>query len=112
MARILWLPGVFLFILSCGCAMFSAWKSIPPPGGCDQCHTIPINSQWTVAYKTPILSDERNRDFFQTPEYNQRPSDQPVSSLETRKVEDQKCFACHKSPDTAHKSRMGRYHHM
>jgi len=65
-----------------------------------------------MAYKPPILSDERNRDYFQTPEYNARPSDQPVSSLETRKVEDQKCFACHKSPDAAHKGRMGRYHHM
>lgn len=91
--------------------MFNAWKAIPPPGGCDQCHTLPISSQWQVAYKAPILSDERNRDYFQTPEYNRPSGDRPLSPLETRKVEEQKCFDCHKAPNASHKGRMGRYHH-
>ncbi len=111
MPRILYMPCILIMFLICGCAMFTAWKAIPPPGGCDQCHTVPINSKWTMAYKAPILSDERNRDYFQRPEYTMPPSARPSSQLETRKVEDQKCFACHKAPDAAHKERMGRYHH-
>jgi len=100
-----------VLLLLCGCAMFQAWQEIPPPGGCDQCHTLPISSNWQVAYKAPILSDERGRDFFKTPEYNMPKGDQPSSSLEIRKVEELKCFECHKAPNTAHRERMGRFHH-
>jgi hypothetical protein len=64
-----------------------------------------------LAYKAPILSDERNRTYFQTPEYNMPRADQPESSLEVRKLEDQKCFECHKAPNAAHKGRMGHFHH-
>ena len=53
-------PLLFVVLmLSSGCAMFSAWKTIPPPGGCDQCHTVPISANWQVVYKAPILSDEQ-----------------------------------------------------
>lgn len=100
-----------IFLSLCGCAMFSAWQSIPPPGGCDQCHTLPIGTNWQVAYKAPILSDERNRDYFKTTEYNMPKTDQPSSSLEVRKIEELKCFECHKAPNAAHKSRTGRFHH-
>jgi hypothetical protein len=100
-----------ILILFCGCAMFSAWQSIPPPGGCDQCHTLPINANWKVAYQAPILNDERNRDYFKTSEYNMPKPDQPSSSLEVRKVQEQKCFECHKAPNASHKGRMGRFHH-
>jgi len=100
-----------LFLFVSGCAMFTAWQSIPPPGGCDQCHTLAISTNWQVAYKVAILSDERNRDFFKTPEYNMPKSDQPSSSLEVRKVEELKCFECHKAPNAAHRGRMGRFHH-
>jgi hypothetical protein len=101
--------AVSLFI--CGCAMFSAWREIPPPGGCDKCHTLPINANWHVAYNAPILSDERGKDYFKTSEYNMPRKDQPSSSLEIRKVEEQKCFECHKAPNAAHRGRMGRFHH-
>ena len=93
------------------CAMFTAWKSIPPPGGCDQCHTTPIGANWQVAYKAPILTDERNREYFQTPEYNMPKQDRPSSVLDLRKVEELKCFECHKSPSPAHSGRTGRFHH-
>jgi hypothetical protein len=98
-------------LLICGCAMFTAWREIPPPGGCDKCHTLPINANWYVAYNAPILSDERGRDYFKTTEYNMPRTDQPSSSLEVRKVEEQQCFKCHKAPDAAHKRRMGSFHH-
>jgi hypothetical protein len=98
-------------VMLCGCAMFSAWQEIPPPGGCDQCHTLPINADWAVAYKAAILSDERNRDYFKTPEYNMPRTGQPASSLEVRKVAEQKCFDCHKAPNFSHKGRMGSFHH-
>jgi hypothetical protein len=94
-----------------GCAMFSSWKSIPPPGGCDQCHTVAINNNWQVAYQVPILSDEKNREYFQTEQYTMPKIGQLSSSLELRKVEELKCFECHKSPNTAHKGRIGRFHH-
>ncbi len=100
----------FLVVLA-GCAMFTSWKAIPPPGGCDQCHTLPLNNNWTVAYKAPILSDERNREYFQTEKYSMPNTSKPTSSIEVRKLTDEKCFDCHKAPNIAHKGRMGRYHH-
>jgi hypothetical protein len=111
MPKTFWLFCVISIFLICGCAMFRSWQAIPPPGGCDQCHTLPISANWQLAYTPPILTDERNRDYFQTPEYNMARTDQPASSLERRKVEDQKCFDCHKAPNAAHKGRTGRYHH-
>jgi hypothetical protein len=91
--------------------MFQAWKTIPPPGGCDQCHTVPISANWQVAYKPPMLTDERNREYFQTSEYTMPKTDQPASALELRKVQDLKCFDCHKAPNAAHLGREGRFHH-
>ena len=112
MAKSLMYSCIFtVFLLLCGCAMFTAWQAIPPPGGCEQCHAVPINSNWKMVYRAPILHDERNRDYFQTTEYNMPKADQPASSLELRKVNDLKCFDCHKSPDEAHKGRKGSYHH-
>ncbi len=110
MPKIFW-RSCFITLFICGCAMFRSWQSIPPPGGCDQCHRIPISADWQMVYKAPILSDERNRDYFVTPEYNMPRTDQPSSSLELRKVEDLRCFDCHKSPNIAHKGRTGHYHH-
>ena len=43
-----------------GCAMFGAWKSIPPPGGCDQCHTVAISANWEVATGRPRFQTSRN----------------------------------------------------
>lgn len=105
--------GIFLCctIYVSGCAMFTAWKNIPPPGGCDECHTAAISNDWKVSYQAPILTDERGREAFQTAEYNQRRTGKPDSSLQLRKTEDTKCFDCHKSPDSMHKDRAGRFHH-
>lgn len=106
------MPLILLF--ASGCAMFSAWKSIPPPGGCDRCHTVPINTNWQLAYKAPTLTNERHADraYFQTSEYTmlQQP-DKPTSSLDIQKVEDQRCFDCHRTPTPAHRERAGKYHH-
>lgn len=94
-----------------GCAMFQAWKSIPAPGGCDQCHTVPISNNWKVTYRAANLTDERNRNYFQTEAYTMQRQEQGKSPLEQRKVEELRCFECHKSPNEAHKGRMGRFHH-
>ncbi|NMC72813.1 MAG: cytochrome C [Geobacteraceae bacterium] len=98
-------------LLAVGCAMLSAWRAIPPPGGCDQCHTVPISSNWQVAYQAPILSDEKGRPYFQTEKYNLPATEKPASSLVVRKGEDENCFECHRAPTPAHKGRMGRFHH-
>ncbi len=105
---------VFLSLVVCllpGCAMFRAWKSIPPPGGCDQCHTVPISNNWQLTYHAATINDERDRLSFQTEEYNMPKGSKPASSLELKKEEDQACFDCHRSPNLKHKERKGRYHH-
>jgi len=105
---------LLLTILCCllsSCAMFKAWKSIPPPGGCDQCHNLAISANWQVSYKAVTLNDERDRLSFQTDQYTMPQSSKPASSLEIRKEQDQLCFDCHKSPDAKHMGRKGRYHH-
>ena len=85
-----------LFTLLVGCVMFKSWQAIPPPGGCDQCHSTPIANNWTVAYQAPTLTNERdNKQSFQTERYNMPDKARPASSLEIRKVKDTKCFACH-----------------
>jgi hypothetical protein len=94
-----------------GCAMFTSWKSIPPPGGCDQCHTVAISTNWKVMYQVASISDERGRLSFQTPEYNQAPVGGQQSPLEAKKVAEKACFECHKAPTQAHKERKGRFHH-
>ena len=94
-----------------GCSMFTTWKSIPPPGGCDQCHTVAISTNWQIAYQSAVVSDERGRQYFQTPEYNLALKGKQQSSLDTKKVEQMPCFDCHKSPTPAHRERKGRFHH-
>ena len=104
------LLSVFL-LMSSGCAMFTSWKSIPPPGGCDQCHTIPISSNWQVAYKAPNLSDERDKLSFQTEQDTMPQPAKPASSLDLRKLEEQPCFDCHRAPNAHHRGRKGSFHH-
>jgi hypothetical protein len=94
-----------------GCTMFSAWKSIPPPGGCDQCHTVQISTNWQISYQPAMVADERGRQYFQTPEYNLALKGKQESPLESKKVEELACFECHKSPTPAHRERKGRFHH-
>ncbi|MBT1070750.1 cytochrome C [Pelotalea chapellei] len=110
MKRVL-LLGLAAFAALEGCAMFTAWKSIPPPGGCDECHTVAISSNWQVAYKPATVADERGRQAFQTPEYNMPVLGKQESPLETKKVQELQCFECHKSPTPAHRERKGRFHH-
>jgi len=101
-----------LLLLSQGCAMFKSWKAIPPPGGCDQCHTVPISTNWTIAYRPVPLNDETGKLYFQTEAYTMSSTEQRgMSSLDLQKTEELKCFMCHKSPNQAHKERMGRFHH-
>ncbi len=107
------LKVLLLFSLLCisGCTMFTSWRSIPPPGGCDQCHTVAINNNWNVKYQTAMLTDERDREYFQTEQYTMQRTEKPESALELRKVEESQCFSCHRSPNKAHTGRKGRFHH-
>lgn len=106
-------PAILLLALALpGCGMFTAWKSIPPPGGCDQCHTTELSTNWSLAYRAPNIADERGQLAFQTPQYNTPiRGTQPSSALDLRKTEEQRCFDCHKTPTPAHKERKGRFHH-
>jgi hypothetical protein len=110
--KIYLLPCVgVLYAVLCGCAMFSSWKAIPPPGGCDQCHTVPIGNNWQVTYQAPHLTDERNREYFQSAEATMPARGRLDSSLDLRKAEDLQCFECHRAPNQQHVERKGRYHH-
>ena len=93
------------------CTMVTAWRSIPPPGGCEECHKVPISSNWQVSYRPASLTDERNREYFQTEEYTMPQGDKPASPLDRRKVEEVSCFECHNAPDAAHKQMKGKFHH-
>ena len=94
-----------------GCAMLGAWKSIPPPGGCDQCHAVPISANWQITYQAATIADERGRLAFQTPEYNRTLHNKPNSPADMKKVEELQCFECHNAPTPAHRERRGSFHH-
>ncbi len=94
-----------------GCAMFTAWKSIPPPGGCDQCHTVPISANWKVSYRAADISDERGRLPFQTSEYNQQIPGKQERPQDSKLVEERACFDCHRSPGPEHRQHKGHFHH-
>lgn len=93
------------------CKMFTAWHTIPAPGGCADCHTAPISSNWNLAYRPVTLTDERGGQSFQQPESLQPNIQKPVSPTETQKVEQLPCFDCHNAPDAAHKQLKGNFHH-
>jgi len=102
------LTPVLLTAFLVGCAMFGSWKAIPPPGGCDQCHTKQISADWKVAYSPAMLTDETGKNPWQKPESVQPPQSSPI---EQKKVTEERCFRCHKGPDRAHTEYKGRYHH-
>ncbi|MEZ4601281.1 MAG: cytochrome C [Syntrophotaleaceae bacterium] len=100
--------GLIAAILGLGCAMITSWKAIPPPGGCDQCHSLPISANWEVVYSPPILSEEMGRYTWQQETSVSSPGPSP---LEQQKVSGEPCFRCHRGPSKAHTERLGRFHH-
>jgi hypothetical protein len=108
MKKLLWilLPAVAV----CGCAMLGAWKgkTIPPPGGCDQCHSVPIFANWKATITPVTLSDEFGRESWQKETSILPPEEAPIQQ---QKVTGEPCFRCHEGPSRAHAKRLGRYHH-
>jgi hypothetical protein len=92
-----------------GCTMFTAWKTIPPPGGCDQCHQLEISANWVATYRPVQLNDETGQYSWQKPESVLGKA--VPEKLEQQKITEQRCFRCHKSPNRAHNELQGRYHH-
>ncbi|MBN1142289.1 MAG: cytochrome C [Deltaproteobacteria bacterium] len=104
-----WVTGLLaLYAAVLGCAMLGSWRAIPPPGGCDQCHKEQISADWQVAYAPAIISTERGGESWQRPDSVLPPQPSP---LEQKKITEQQCFRCHKSPDRAHREYRGNYHH-
>jgi hypothetical protein len=101
---LLLLPAAVIF----GCAMMGAWKAIPPPGGCDQCHSLPISANWELRATAVTLADEYGREPWQKETSVLPPETAPIQQ---QKVEGEPCFRCHKGPSRAHAKRLGRYHH-
>lgn len=93
------------------CTMFTAWRSIPPPGGCEECHKVQITSNWQLSYKPSTLSDERGNLSFQTEAATMPRLDKPATSVDRQKMEELSCFQCHNAPDPSHKPLRGKFHH-
>ena len=93
------------------CTMFTAWRAIPAPGGCDECHKVPISSNWQLSYKPVALTGDQSRPSFQTEAVTMPNLDKPGSRVNLQKVEELSCFECHNSPDSSHKQLKGKFHH-
>lgn len=109
MGKLTWASVSALFLLILGCGFLGNWKSIPPPGGCEQCHAKQISANWQVAYRPADINDEQDRNRWQRPQALS-PVD-PPAQLEQTKITEQQCFRCHKGPDRAHMEYKGRFHH-
>ncbi|NVO00592.1 MAG: cytochrome C [Geobacteraceae bacterium] len=110
MKPLLLLSALSLYFMT-ACTMFTAWRSIPAPGGCEECHKVPISSNWQLSFKPVTLTDERNQEAFQRPESLITQTSKPGSAVEKQKVEQLPCFDCHNAPDETHKERKGKFHH-
>jgi len=95
--------------LLCGCSMLSHWQAIPPPGGCDQCHRVPIAHNWELVYQPVMLSNESGAYPWQQP--SALLEDLPSEGPARQKITEARCFDCHQSPDREHLERTGRYQH-
>lgn len=91
-----------------GCAMFSSWTSIPPPGGCDRCHTVAISANWRATITPVQLTREDGKPPWQREESVLPPATSPV---EQQLLSDERCFRCHNEPDGSHREYQGNYHH-
>lgn len=110
MRLLLPLALIGLYLMT-ACTMFTAWRSIPAPGGCEECHKVPITSNWQLSFKPATLTDERNQEAFQRPESLITKHDKLQSAVEKQKVEQLPCFDCHNAPNDSHKERKGKFHH-
>lgn len=108
--KLLLLSAIALYLMT-ACTMFTAWRSIPAPGGCEECHKVPISSNWQLSYRPATLTDERSQETFQRPESMITKGDKPETPLDKKKVEQLPCFDCHNAPDDRHKQRKGKFHH-
>lgn len=106
---LLCLAGALLTLNAC--TMMKAWRSIPVPGGCEECHKVPISTNWQVSIKPVGLNDERGGLSFQQPDSLMMRIDKPASSIEKQKIEGLACFDCHNAPDSQHKKMKGKFHH-
>lgn len=110
MKLLLPLTALLLYMLT-ACTMFSAWRSIPAPGGCEECHKVPITANWQVTFRPVTLNDERGGNSFQSPASLTSRIDKPASMAEKQKVEQLPCFDCHNAPNASHRGRAGKFHH-
>jgi hypothetical protein len=91
-----------------GCAMLTAWQSIPPPGGCDQCHKFKISANWVASFESVKSVDETGQI---TGQKSGTVLDKTIlGDMEPQEVPEQYCFRCHKSPDGVHLDYKGSYH--
>lgn len=102
------IPFALILAGICGCAMLGSWKAIPPPGGCDQCHTKQISANWEAAIVPARITSETGTEPWQSPE---SVVPEEPSPLEEKKLTEQRCFRCHNAPDLKHRKYRGRYHH-
>lgn len=81
-------------------------RAIPPPGGCDQCHRVPVSADWQAVLTSAEVPHPGERYPWQRPDaVGTTEATGPVH----QNIEEA-CFQCHQSPDLAHADYHGRYH--
>lgn len=107
--KVILFAGIVMLVTLSGCAMFRSWTAIPPPGGCDRCHTVAISANWQATLTPVQLTREDG-----TPPWQQEESvrtDASTSPVDQQLLSDERCFRCHREPNATHHEQRGRYHH-
>lgn len=92
--------------IAAGCTLaYHAGREIPPPGGCDRCHRVPIAADWQATLGSAEVPRPERRYPWQRPE-----SGLPAATPPGEQSLEEACFNCHRSPDLAHADYHGRYH--
>ncbi len=92
---------VGLLALSGCAALFHSHGRIPPPEGCTQCHSKPIEGNWHVLFKPAAINDEQDAGHGSVIAGGKPPADgQP-----------RRCFTCHHTPAKNHGWYRGTYDH-
>lgn len=120
-----WTP-LALAVVMTGCIVSHVTRPVPPPGGCDVCHRVPIGGGWRLAW-TPVQWEEGApvadvEAKFQALSLAPVHAGVPAGRLRvfaagvTPEALDAEgmglqCFACHEAPDVKHAPLRGVFPH-
>lgn len=126
-----WAPLALVAVVA-GCVVSHVTRPVPPPGGCDVCHRVPIGGGWRIAW-TPVQWEEGAPVADRPPVADVESrflalslmpvhSEVPAGKLKVFAAElppdaldeggtGTRCFACHEAPDVKHAPLRGLFIH-